>query len=53
MKKVLFVVEAFGGGVFTYIDDLANALSDEYKVYIAYSIRKETPDNFKDYFMIA
>lgn len=50
MKKVLFVVEAFGGGIFTYISDLANMLSDEYKVYIAYSIRKETPDNFKDYF---
>mgnify|MGYP000123827850 CR=1 FL=1 len=50
MKKLLFIVEAFGGGIFTYISDLANTLSDEYEVYIAYSLRKETPKDFKNYF---
>lgn len=25
-KKILYIVEAMGGGVFTYIVDLANAL---------------------------
>lgn len=50
MKKVLFVVEAFGGGVFTYIADLANELSKEYNVYIAYSLRNETPVDFENYF---
>ena len=49
-KKVLFVVEAMGGGVFTYIVDLANELSNTYEMYIAYSTRRQTPENFKDYF---
>lgn len=49
-KKMLFVVEAFGGGVFTYIVELANALVDEFEVHIAYSVREQTPDDFKSYF---
>lgn len=49
-KKILYFVEAFGGGVFTYICNLANALCDEYDVYVAYGIRKQTPANFKKYF---
>ena len=39
-----------GGGVFTYIVELANALSDKYEVYIAYATRKQTPQNYKEYF---
>lgn len=39
-KKILYVVEAMGGGVFTYIVDLANALVDTYDMYIAYAVRK-------------
>lgn len=49
-KKILFVVEAMGGGVFTYIVDLANELINIYDIYIAYAIRKQTPDDYKDYF---
>jgi len=49
-NKVLFVVEAMGGGVFTYIVDLANELVDKYDMYIAYAVRKQTPENYKDYF---
>lgn len=49
-KRILFVVEAMGGGVFTYIVDLANALVDTYDMYIAYSVRRQTPENFRDYF---
>lgn len=49
-KKILFVVEAMGGGVFTYIVDLANELSINYDVYIAYATRRQTPANFKTYF---
>ena len=41
-KKILYVVEAMGGGVFTYIVELANALSDEYEVYIAYAISESS-----------
>lgn len=49
-KKILFIVEAMGGGVFTYIVDLANELIKNYDMYIAYGVRKQTPDNYKDYF---
>ncbi len=49
-KKILYIVEAMGGGVFTYIVDLANELVDTYDMYIAYAVRKQTPSNYKDYF---
>lgn len=49
-KKILFFVESMGGGVFTYIVDLANELVKKYDMYIAYGIRKQTPDNYRDYF---
>ena len=35
-KKILYIVEAMGGGVFTYIVDPANELVDAYDMYIAY-----------------
>lgn len=49
-KKILFVVEAMGGGVFTYVVDLANRLADRYDMYIAYATREQTPLNYKEYF---
>lgn len=49
-KKILYIVESMGGGVFTYIVDLANALAEEYEMYVAYAVRKQTPSNYKDYF---
>ena len=49
-KKVLFFVEAMGGGVFTYIVDLANELVNEYDMYVAYAVRLQTPENYKEYF---
>lgn len=49
-KKILFIVEAMGGGVFTYIVALANELVDSCDIYIAYAVRKQTPQNYKDYF---
>ncbi len=39
-----------GGGVFSYIVDLANELVDSYDMYIAYAVRKQTPKNYKEYF---
>lgn len=50
MKKVLFIVEAMGGGIFTYIVDLANALTEHYDIYVAYSVRKQTPLDYESYF---
>ena len=49
-KKILYIVEAMGGGVFTYIVDLANELVDSYDMYIAYAVRKQTPENYEEYF---
>ena len=49
-KKILFVVEAMGGGVFTYIVDLANELVKTYDMYIAYAVRPQTPTNYREYF---
>lgn len=49
-KKILYIVEAMGGGVFTYIVDLANELIKEYDIYIAYSTRSQTPINYLEYF---
>lgn len=49
-KKVLFFVEAMGGGVFTFIVDLANELVETYDVYIAYAVREQTPENYVSYF---
>lgn len=49
-KRILYIVEAMGGGVFTYIVDLANELVNKYDMYIAYAVRKQTPKNYKDYF---
>ncbi|MGN0485181.1 MAG: glycosyltransferase [Lachnospiraceae bacterium] len=49
-KKILFIVEAMGGGVFTYIVDLANELSNIHDMYIAYSVREQTPPDLKSYF---
>lgn len=49
-KKILFVVEAMGGGVFTYIVDLANELVKTYDMFIAYAVRPQTPKNYREYF---
>lgn len=49
-KRILFIVEAMGGGVFTYIVDLANELSNHYDMYVAYGLRNQTPDDYKEYF---
>ena len=39
-----------GGGVFTYIVDLANELVNEFDMYIAYAVRPQTPKNYREYF---
>lgn len=48
-KKILMVCEAFGGGVFTYVSQLCNDMVDEFDVYLAYSFRPQTPENYKDF----
>ena len=49
-RKVLHIVEAFGGGVFTFLVDLINQTCDEYEIILACSIRPQTPQNYQSYF---
>ena len=49
-KKILHIAEAMGGGVFTYLVELSNSLSEEYDVTIAFGVRSETPQNYAEYF---
>jgi glycosyltransferase involved in cell wall biosynthesis len=50
MQKILHVVEAFGGGVHTFLVELINRQCDDFDVYIAYSVRPQTPPNFMELF---
>lgn len=43
------VCEAFGGGVFTYVSQLCNDMVENFEVYLAYSIRPQTPKNYKEF----
>ena len=43
------VCEAFGGGVFTYVSQLCNDIVSDFDVYLAYSLRPQTPENYKDF----
>lgn len=47
MKKIVHVVEAFGGGIYSFLTELCNAITNEYEVTIIYSLRKETPKFFE------
>lgn len=43
------VCEAFGGGVFTYVSQLCNDMIDDFDIYLAYSVRPQTPKNYKEF----
>lgn len=43
------VCEAFGGGVFTYVSQLCNNMIDNFDVYLAYTLRPQTPSNYKEF----
>lgn len=47
---VLQVVEAFGGGVFHSTAQVCCQLKDDFQFVVLYSVRAETPENYKDYF---
>lgn len=50
MKKIVHIVEAFGGGIFSLLVDLANKTSNDYEVTILYGTRIETPEDITKYF---
>ena len=49
-KKIVHIVEAFGGGIFTFLQELVNETCEEYEIVVAYAKREQTPNNFKNYF---
>lgn len=49
-KKILYIVESFGSGVFSFLVDLINNIDTDYEVVIVYGVREETLPNFKQYF---
>ena len=49
-KKVLHIVESFGSGVFSFLVDLVNGTYKDFDITIAYGVREETLDNFREYF---
>ena len=49
-KKILHIVESFGSGVFSFLVDLVNGTCEDFEITIAYGVREETLENFKDYF---
>lgn len=49
VKKILMVCEAFGGGVFTYVSQLCNDMCEEFDIYLAYSVRTQTPKDYKKF----
>ncbi len=48
--KIVQIVESFGGGVYSFLVDLCNKLSETNEVIILYSEREETPSDFKSDF---
>lgn len=48
-KKILMICEAFGGGVFTYVSQLCNDMCDDFDVYLAFSLRPQTPPNYVEF----
>ena len=50
MKTVMHIAEAFGGGIVTFLANLANQQAEHYNVIIIHGIRPETHPNYKDFF---
>ena len=48
--KMLHVVEAFGGGVYSFLVDLLNNIIDDYDITVIYALREQTPPNFLEDF---
>ena len=49
MKRILMVCECLSGGVFAYLSQLCNDMCDYFDVYLAYSVRLETPKNYEEF----
>lgn len=47
MKKVVHVAESFGGGVYSFLTQLCNEIVEDYEIVIVYSLREDTPKDFR------
>ena len=50
MKTILHIAEAFGGGILTFVANLANEQSSKYNVVVAHGMRYETHKDYKRFF---
>ncbi|MBQ9768211.1 MAG: glycosyltransferase [Lachnospiraceae bacterium] len=48
--KILHIVEAFGGGVYTFMEALLKQTSEEFEIVVAYALRPQTPVDFLERF---
>lgn len=48
--KILHIVEAFGGGIYTYMEALLKQTCEEFEIVVAYARRPQTPEDFKAHF---
>lgn len=49
-KRILHITECLGSGVLNYVKNITAWQANDYEVYIAYSTRPETPDDFMSLF---
>lgn len=49
-KKVMHVIECFGGGVIQRVSRICNLLQEDCQLIITHSLRKETPEDYKKLF---
>ena len=47
--RIMMVCEAFGGGVYAYVAQLCNDMADHFDVSLVFSLRPQTPDDFRDH----
>lgn len=50
-RKIVYVVEALGGGVLTYLEQLCNNLPENFEVTLLYGVREQTPKNLRNHFI--
>lgn len=46
-RKLLIIVEAFAGGIYTYLKGLLNNIVDDYDITVLYALRSQIPKNFE------
>lgn len=46
--RIMMVCEAFGGGVYAYVSQLCNDMAKDFDVSLVFSLRTQTPINFRD-----